>query len=128
MKDDLVCPCGSGLSYTTCCQPIIDDHRAATTAEQLMRSRYSAYVGKEIAYILKTILPKKRKDIDEEGVRTWSEKTHWQRLEIRRTEKGLPQNPRPGQGRDRSLRSAAPQFLHGHPPLLRKRFFPSRAA
>jgi SEC-C motif-containing protein len=82
------CPCESGKEYTQCCEVFITGKETPKTAEQLMRSRYSAYVGKEIAYILKTILPKKRKDIDEEGVRTWSEKTHWQRLEIRRTEKG----------------------------------------
>ncbi len=38
------CPCGTGLSYPACCQVI---HRAGaglgTTAEQLMRARYSAY-------------------------------------------------------------------------------------
>ena len=38
-----VCPCGSGASYADCCEPIIQGD-CATTAETLMRSRYSAYV------------------------------------------------------------------------------------
>jgi SEC-C motif-containing protein len=63
MKDDLVCPCGRGLSYTTCCQPIIDDHRAATTAEQLMRSRYSAFALKKSPHIQASWHPKTRPKI-----------------------------------------------------------------
>ncbi len=60
MKDDSVCPCGSGLSYTTCCQPIIDDYRPATTAEQLMRSRYSAFALKNSPHIQASWHPKTR--------------------------------------------------------------------
>ncbi|MGC3964201.1 MAG: YchJ family metal-binding protein [Rhodocyclaceae bacterium] len=36
------CPCGSGRTYARCCGPI-HQGEAATTAEALMRSRYSAY-------------------------------------------------------------------------------------
>lgn len=82
------CPCGSGKEYAQCCEVYITEIEIPKTAEQLMRSRYSAYVKKEISYILRTILPKQRKDIDEEGVRNWSEKTQWRRLEIRKSEKG----------------------------------------
>ncbi len=85
-----LCPCGKKKEYAQCCEVFITEKEVPQTAELLMRSRYSAYVRKEIGYILKTILPKQRKEIDEEGVRQWSEKTEWQRLEIRRTEKGGP--------------------------------------
>ncbi len=37
------CPCDSGTPYNQCCQPL-HEGVAATTAEALMRSRYSAYV------------------------------------------------------------------------------------
>ncbi|WP_068402807.1 YchJ family protein [Kribbia dieselivorans] len=37
------CPCGSGATLEQCCGPIIDGTRAAATAEELMRSRYSAF-------------------------------------------------------------------------------------
>ena len=46
------CPCGSELSYAECCEPVIKGEKAAETAEQLMRSRYSAYVKTEIDYLL----------------------------------------------------------------------------
>lgn len=36
------CPCGGG-DYGRCCGPLIAGERLAATAEQLMRSRYSAF-------------------------------------------------------------------------------------
>lgn len=44
------CPCQSGLSYNQCCRPL-HDGKAAPTAEALMRSRYSAYVLCNGAYL-----------------------------------------------------------------------------
>jgi SEC-C motif-containing protein len=38
------CPCGSDLQYAECCGPLHDGQRRATTAEALMRARYSAFV------------------------------------------------------------------------------------
>ncbi|MFC1750029.1 YchJ family protein [Pseudomonadota bacterium] len=52
-KNDL-CPCGSGESYAQCCQPYHQHEQIAQTPEQLMRSRYSAYVKRETDYILET--------------------------------------------------------------------------
>lgn len=45
------CPCGSGRTYSTCCEPL---HRGApaATPEALMRSRYSAYALGLDAYVL----------------------------------------------------------------------------
>ncbi|WP_414104685.1 SEC-C metal-binding domain-containing protein [Corynebacterium diphtheriae] len=34
------CPCGSGTSYSDCCQPFHTKAKNAPTAELLMRSRY----------------------------------------------------------------------------------------
>lgn len=36
------CPCGGG-DYSSCCGPLIAGEQLAATAEQLMRSRYSAF-------------------------------------------------------------------------------------
>lgn len=47
------CPCGSGLAYTSCCQPL-HNGQAAKSPEALMRSRYSAYVFVLEDYILAT--------------------------------------------------------------------------
>ena len=55
------CPCGSGLSYQDCCGPLhthVDSGQViARTPEQLMRSRYCAFVLKNFDYILKTHHP-----------------------------------------------------------------------
>lgn len=50
------CPCGRGLKYKKCCGAL---HRgqSAATPEALMRSRYSAYVVKNVDYIMKTTHP-----------------------------------------------------------------------
>lgn len=84
------CPCGSQKNYPECCEPLINGKRFAQTPEELMRSRYSAYVKKEITYITNTILPEKLGQFDEEGIRRWSQKAQWQKLEILNTEGGGP--------------------------------------
>jgi SEC-C motif-containing protein len=55
-----------------------------------MRSRYTAYVRKEIPYLLSTLHPDHRKDYDEKNTRTWAESSEWHKLEIIRTEAGGP--------------------------------------
>ena len=48
-----MCPCDSGKAYATCCGPL-HAGAAAETAEQLMRSRYSAYAIGDRDYLLAT--------------------------------------------------------------------------
>jgi len=48
------CPCGSGYLLSDCCGVYIHQHQHAATAEQLMRSRYTAFVLGESAYLLQT--------------------------------------------------------------------------
>lgn len=60
MTGSLPCPCGSQKSYAACCQPILDDHRCAETAEALMRSRYTAFVLKHDRHILASWHPRTR--------------------------------------------------------------------
>ena len=48
------CPCLSGMSYETCCEPLHRGEQLANTAEQLMRSRYSAFALAEVDYLIAT--------------------------------------------------------------------------
>ena len=48
-----LCPCGSTLNYVQCCKPYLQG-KAAPTAEKLMRSRYTAYVKKDVDYLHRT--------------------------------------------------------------------------
>jgi SEC-C motif domain protein len=46
------CPCQSGKKYFACCERFITQQALPENAEQLMRSRYSAYVLKQRDYLL----------------------------------------------------------------------------
>jgi len=51
MTEESFCPCGSGLALSSCCLPVLNDQSLATTAEMLMRSRYTAFVQQHTQYI-----------------------------------------------------------------------------
>lgn len=51
---NLLCPCGSGTTYELCCGLLHRGGKTAATAEQLMRSRYSAFVVGDAGYLLRT--------------------------------------------------------------------------
>ncbi len=48
------CPCLSGMNYAICCEPLHRGEHWASTAEQLMRSRYSAFAFAEVDYLMAT--------------------------------------------------------------------------
>jgi SEC-C motif domain protein len=54
------CPCGTGLPYAECCGRLHDGTATAATAEQLMRSRYSAFALGDTGYLLATWHPSTR--------------------------------------------------------------------
>lgn len=56
------CPCGSGDPYDSCCGPLHDNRVQAATAEQLMRSRYSAYAVGRLDHVFRTWHPLTRPD------------------------------------------------------------------
>jgi SEC-C motif domain protein len=45
------CPCGSGHPARECCLPFIEQSRLPATAEQLMRSRYTAFTLNDEAWL-----------------------------------------------------------------------------
>jgi SEC-C motif-containing protein len=55
-----LCPCGSGQAYQRCCAPFIGGDCLPPSAESLMRSRYTAYVLEDEAYLLATWHPRTR--------------------------------------------------------------------
>ncbi|GAA5159276.1 YchJ family protein [Ornithinimicrobium tianjinense] len=57
---DAPCPCGSGHGYAVCCGPLLRQERAAETAEELMRSRYTAYVLRDDDHLVRTWHPRTR--------------------------------------------------------------------
>lgn len=55
-----MCFCGSGLTFEKCCGVFIVDGQFPKTAEQLMRSRFSAYCTKDAKYIHNSYAHKER--------------------------------------------------------------------
>jgi len=83
------CVCGSGLAYAACC----GQYHAGTpapTALALMRSRYAAYVHKNVDYIFATSDPVARKAADRAGAQAWAEACTWKGLTIVGTDAGGP--------------------------------------
>ncbi len=85
LDEQALCRCSTGLPVSHCCQPIHDGEARATTAEALMRSRFSAYVLHNKEYLLASWDKSKcPTDIDFSK----EENVDWQRLEILSKKKG----------------------------------------
>ncbi|MGN9840444.1 YchJ family protein [Nonomuraea sp. H19] len=77
------CLCGLPASYQDCCGRLHRGEAAAATAEQLMRSRFSAFGMGDAAYLLRTWHPASRParlDLDK--------RLRWTRLEVLETTGG----------------------------------------
>ncbi|MEI6984765.1 MAG: YchJ family metal-binding protein [Rhodospirillaceae bacterium] len=76
-----VCACGSGLDFDDCCGPVLAG-RPALTAESLMRSRYSAFVLRDLDYIQRSQGREVNQDFNRLEAERALEETEWQRLEL----------------------------------------------
>jgi SEC-C motif-containing protein len=76
------CYCCSGKEFSNCCQPFIDGTAKPQTAEELMRSRYSAYAVCAVEYLLRSTHPSTRKFYKAEEIENWAKKNSWKKLEI----------------------------------------------
>lgn len=74
IDDTATCPCGSGQAYGSCCGPIHHDGAGlGTTAEQLMRARYSAYVLHDADFLRRSWHPDARpKELSFDPATTWT--------------------------------------------------------
>lgn len=80
---EMICPCGHNKKiYTECCQSLHQGTDVAMSPEQLMRSRYSAFVQQEIDYIVKTTAIGQQPQLDVCALRDWSCTTQWHHLEV----------------------------------------------
>lgn len=75
------CPCGHG-PYAECCQPLHLKQQTAQSAEQLMRSRYSAFALQQIDYILETTALGQQSALDRAAIADWSQSNQWLKLEV----------------------------------------------
>lgn len=80
IEEQLPCPCKSERSYQTCCAPLHKQLQQASSCEQLMRSRYSAFVLQLGDYLFTTYHVDYRGNLTAEQL---AEKTvEWKNLQI----------------------------------------------
>jgi SEC-C motif-containing protein len=82
------CPCGSQKPLENCCQPFIQGTANPATAEQLMRSRYTAHLLLAIDYLWATWSPEQRLRSSQADIRAWAESCDWLGLQVIATRQG----------------------------------------
>ena len=70
------CPCGLNKSFENCCLEIINS-KSAATAEQLMRSRYSAYATYNAKYIFDTYASTIKQEQSVTDITQWVKQCKW---------------------------------------------------
>ena len=78
----MLCPCGSTLLFNACCQLFITQKKFPNTAEQLMRSRFSAYAIKNGQYIFETYGATQRLKQSVSDIQSWADECSWLALVV----------------------------------------------
>lgn len=85
-----LCPCKSRETYADCCQPFHLGRAKPATAEQLMRSRYSAYFFRLVDYLVATTHPDTRAGDLKARLEETIHEANWRFLTILGSSKGGP--------------------------------------
>ncbi|WP_299253118.1 YchJ family metal-binding protein [uncultured Aquimarina sp.] len=83
------CYCGRSQTYDTCCGSIHKEMTQALSAEDLMRSRYSAFVLANGDYLMKSHHRSTRPIKEKKSIINWAKSVKWIKLEILDKTKGL---------------------------------------
>jgi SEC-C motif-containing protein len=84
----MLCPCGSTDTYTNCCEIAHEKLSTAETAEQLMRSRYTAFTMANGDYLMKSHHSSTRPIKEKKAIEKWSKSVRWIRLDVLSISKG----------------------------------------
>lgn len=76
------CPCGGGGQLADCCGDFLAGRAKPRTAEQLMRSRYTASVLADGRYLFRSRHPDHRDGLSPEQLTADAQSVTWQRLEV----------------------------------------------
>ncbi len=76
------CYCGSSKEKELCCLKFIEGSALPCTPEELMRSRYSAYVLGDGDYLVKTTLKENRYEDDVKLISEHAKNTQWLKLDV----------------------------------------------
>lgn len=84
------CPCGRNRLCSICCGRFLDGGQQPETAEDLMRSRYTAYVLERIDYLRNTLWPRHQPHFNAATTARWAADNHWAGLTVIAAQKGGP--------------------------------------
>ena len=88
MKKTDPCPCCSGKSYGDCCNLFLGGAKPVLTAEQLMRSRYTAFTLEKAHYLVETHHAQSRKQDELKALKKSFKGMMWTGLEVVATHAG----------------------------------------
>jgi len=103
------CYCQSGQNFKYCCQPFIQGQQLPVTAEQLMRSRFSAYCdGSDVAllYVTNSYHPLSQADNSVAEISAFAKAAHFITLQVIDVSDEVPL--------PESLQQLLPQVVVGH--------------
>lgn len=89
MSVNINCPCGRKKQYEQCCERIHKDIFKAETAEDLMRSRYTAFTLGDVNYLMQSQHTSTKEEAQKEEIRKWAKSVQWVRLDVLNRTKGL---------------------------------------
>jgi len=78
----MACICGLEKNYNECCGAIISGEKSAQTPEELMRSRYSAYVNGAGIYLVESSVKENQFTQDIELIEEFSNSVEWLKLDV----------------------------------------------
>jgi len=87
------CYCGTNKEYKDCCEVAHKNIAAVITAEQLMRSRYAAFVRADGDYLMKSHHSSTRPLKEKKSIVSWAKSVTWIRLEVLESSKGSSNEP-----------------------------------
>ena len=83
------CYCGNNKTYKACCEVFHLNHGKTETAQQLMQSRYSAFVLANGDYLMQTHHSTTRPTSEKKAIVKWAKSVAWIKLEVLESTKGL---------------------------------------
>ncbi len=114
-RDESLCPCKSTRTYADCCLPFINWEKKPQTAEQLMRSRYTAFFFRLSDYIYRTTHPDTRDPKLERELEETVGDINWRFLTIIGSSKGSKEDKKG------KVEFIAEYFVEGEPHELHER-------
>ena len=87
-----LCPCTSKHSFDSCCAPFLSGQKVPETAEQLMRSRFTAYAMQRPQYLMDTTVEAEREKLDLDELARYCHAVKCISLKILKTEGGGAQD------------------------------------